>query len=208
MRALLAFALLPLAACALVKPPGPNAVLPHAEEPWRALATDDDRERLRDWRDSFVKAVDAAKKAGRGADVEREGALLDPDSALPDAPLPAGAYRCRLVKLGNQAPEQPAFAAYPAAPCTLRQDPDALGFEMQGGPQRPIGRLFAYINRRSVFLGTLQIGDERGTLRYGDDEQRDVAGFVERIGARRWRLLLPQPHFESLFDIIEIVPAG
>jgi hypothetical protein len=34
-----------------------------------------------------------------------------------------------------------------------------------------------------------------------------MAGLVERIGARRWRLVLPYPRFESTLDVIEIVPA-
>jgi hypothetical protein len=59
-----------------------------------------------------------------------------------------------------------------------------------------------------VFLGSLQLADERGVLRYGHDVERDLAGFVERIGPRRWRLILPFPHFESLLDVIEIVPAS
>ncbi|RYD50136.1 MAG: DUF4893 domain-containing protein, partial [Sphingomonadales bacterium] len=28
------------------------------------------------------------------------------------------------------------------------------------------------------------------------------------IGPRRWRLVLPSPHFESKLDIIDLVPAG
>jgi hypothetical protein len=35
-----------------------------------------------------------------------------------------------------------------------------------------------------------------------------MAGYLQRIGDRRWRLALPQPHFESLFDVIELVPAA
>jgi hypothetical protein len=207
MRALLALALLPLAACALVKPPGPKSVLPHVDDPWRAIATEKDRARLRDWRDSFVAAVDAAQKAGRGGDVEREGVLLQADAAQPNAAPPAGAYRCRWLKLGAQDPRQPAFVAYAPVPCRIGTGP-VMTFETLAGPQRPTGRFFTETNARMTFLGTLQIGDERGTLRYGDDQQRDTAGFVERIGPRRWRIILPAPHFESLLDVIELIPAG
>jgi hypothetical protein len=52
------------------------------------------------------------------------------------------------------------------------------------------------------------LGDERRALQYGQDEQRDVAAYVERIGPSRWRLLMPQPHFESRFDVMELVPQG
>ena len=30
---------------------------------------------------------------------------------------------------------------------------------------------------------------------------------VERIGDNRWRLVLPAPAYESLLDVIELVPA-
>jgi hypothetical protein len=45
-------------------------------------------------------------------------------------------------------------------------------------------------------------------MQYGRDQERDVAGFVERIGPNRWRMLLPRPHFESQIDVMELVPIG
>jgi len=210
MRAFLLVALLPLAGCALVKPPGPKSVLPHGEDQWRLIATDDDRERLRDWRDSFVAALDEARKGGNAADVAREGVLLDPDAAQPNAVPPPGDYRCRWVKLGGEDARQPRYVAYTAEPCRVGA-PDsakAMTFQFLAGPQRPVGRFLPETYNRMVFLGTLQIGDERGTIRYGDDQQRDMAGFVERIGPRRWRIVLPEPHFESQMDAIELVPGG
>jgi hypothetical protein len=59
-----------------------------------------------------------------------------------------------------------------------------------------------------IFLGTLQLADEQGVLRYGHDEERNMAGLIERIGPRRWRLVLPYPHFESLVDVIELIPVS
>ena len=59
-----------------------------------------------------------------------------------------------------------------------------------------------------VFLGTLVFGDEMRALQYGQDQLRDVAGYVERIGPARWRILMPKPHFESQFDVMELVPAN
>jgi hypothetical protein len=58
-----------------------------------------------------------------------------------------------------------------------------------------------------VFLGTLALGDEQGAMQYGVDEMRNVAGYVERIGPNRWRLVMPRPHFESRLDVMELVPA-
>jgi len=61
---------------------------------------------------------------------------------------------------------------------------------------------------REVFLGTLVLGDEGRAMQYGRDPDRDVAGFVERIGPNRWRMLMPRPHFESQIDVLELVPAS
>jgi hypothetical protein len=52
----------------------------------------------------------------------------------------------------------------------------------------------------------LVLGDESRALQYGRDTERDVAGFVERIGPNRWRLIMPRPHFESIMDVMELVP--
>ena len=76
------------------------------------------------------------------------------------------------------------------------------------GSQRPVGLLFRDGNARAIFLGTMMLGDETSALQYGQDAARDMAGVVERIGARRWRLTLPSPAFESLIDVVELVPAG
>jgi hypothetical protein len=38
---------------------------------------------------------------------------------------------------------------------------------------------------RQVFLGTIVPGDESRAMHYGRDQERDVVGFVERIGTDR-----------------------
>ena len=52
------------------------------------------------------------------------------------------------------------------------------------------------------------LGDETRALDYGRDSERDMAGAIERIGAERWRLVLPYPRFESMLDLVEITPAA
>jgi len=83
-----------------------------------------------------------------------------------------------------------------------------MDFVKSSGSQRPVGRLFADSPRRMVFLGTLQLGDERQILAYGSDPQRDMVGILERIGDNRWRLVFPRPAFESVIDVMELVPEG
>ena len=76
------------------------------------------------------------------------------------------------------------------------------------GSQRQVGVIFPGDALRQVFLGTLVLGDETRAMQYGRDAERNVAGFVERIGPRRWRMLMPRPHFESQIDVLELVPIG
>ena len=193
-------------ACAEIRPT--STVIPAPTRDWRAVATASDRERLRDWRDAFVDGLKAARAAGHGAAIAREGALLDPDAGLGGGPIPNGNYRCRVIKLGAKSPGLLDYVAYPAFACRVRQERDLQGFAKLSGSQRHIGLIFPGDAMRQVFLGTLVLGDEQRAMQYGRDEERDVAGFVERIGPNRWRMLLPRPHFESQIDVMELVPIG
>jgi hypothetical protein len=174
---------------------------------WRGVATQDDRERLRDWRSSFVSGLKAARAAGHAAEIGREGTLLEPDAALPGAPIPNGLYRCRVIKLGAKSPGLLDYVAYPDFSCRVQQERALQGFAKLTGSQRPIGLIFPTDGVRQVFLGTLVLGDESRAMQYGRDRDRDVAGFIERIGPDRWRMLMPAPHFESRMDVMELVPA-
>jgi hypothetical protein len=176
---------------------------------WRDVATSADRKRLHDWRDAWVGAL-AEAGPGHAAEIAAEGVLLDPDAALAGAQPPRGDYRCRTIKLGSRSSGLLDYIAYPPFACRIGPG-DAAGtmsLVKLTGSQRPIGRLFPESVRRMIFLGTIQLGDEKGVLRYGHDKERDMAGLVERIGDRRWRLVLPFPAFESLVDVIELVPAS
>ena len=199
-------AVLLLAGCARSREVVAPSVEDHATDNWHELATDDDRARIRHWRDSWVEALAQARAADASA-VSGEGALLDPDAGERGAPLPAGDYRCRTIKLGVLGAPHPAFRVEPAGQCRVVAEGGRLHFFRLDGAQRPIGILFADGTRRTIFLGTLQLGDEALALRYGRDRERDMAGLVEKIGDGRWRLVLPAPHFESLLDVIELIPA-
>jgi hypothetical protein len=195
-----------IVACA-AETAGPAAALPAAAAGWREVATDYDRERARKWRTAWVRAVAKARASGHSAEIAGEGILLDPDAALRGVAPPAGDYRCRVLKVGGQGEGLLDYVAYPFFDCRISAaGAGATDFVKLTGSQRPVGRLFADSDRRLVFLGTLQLGDERGTLRYGHDRQRDMIGLLERIGERRWRMAFPYPAFESMLDVIELVP--
>ena len=195
-----------LSGCAAMQPA--TQVITKPSRDWRAVATDDDRARLRDWRSDFVSALKSARAAGHSAEIDREGALLEPDAAIPGGPIPNGLYRCRVIKLGAKSQGLLDYVAYPYFACRVQQERELQGFAKLSGSQRPIGLIFPGDAVRQVFLGTLVLGDESRAMQYGRDRERDVAGWVERIGPNRWRMLMPAPHFESRTDVMELVPAS
>jgi hypothetical protein len=186
---------------------GPTAAVPLAPlATWRTVATREDHVRISDWRKALVKAL-AAAKPGFQAQMAAEGPLLDPDAALDRPAPPPGLYRCRTIKLGSQSTLTPNFIPYPPTRCRIEASTGGtFAFADLGGAQRPMGRIFPDTSRRMIFLGTMQLGDEPGTLPYGHDKARDLAAIVERVGDRRWRMVFPHPHFQSTIDVIELVP--
>ena len=173
---------------------------------WRTIATDADRERLREWRTAWVRALDKARTSGHGGEIAAQGTLLDPDGAAEWQVPPAGNYHCRTIKLGGQSPGMLDYVAYPAFRCRIRDEDGLLSFAKLTGSQRPIGLMLPYSDNRMVFLGTLQLGDETQALQYGRDRERDLAGLVERVDEGRWRIVFPYPHFESTLDVLELTP--
>ena len=183
-----------------------SGLIPRWTTAYRQVISDDDRIRLRDWRASFEDGLAAARKAGHGTDIAREGALLDPDAALAGPAIPNGMYRCRVIKLGAKEAGNFDFVSYAGFTCRIRQERTLQRLGKLSGAQRYVGLIFPDDAIRSVFLGTLAFADESRVLQYGQDEQRDVAGYIERIGPNRWRLIMPKPHFESRIDVMELVP--
>lgn len=200
-----------LGACRTVVPPvPPSSVDVPVEETgsWRATATDADKERIRGWYGSWQAALADARAKGFGADIDREGVLLQPMAALPNPHVPAGDYRCRTVKVGAQGRRDLAYIGYGWFRCRVAPEQGLSSLTKLSGSQRPVGLIFPDNLKRQIFLGTLELGDEKMAVNYGSDRMRDMAGLVERIGDNRWRLVLPAPAYESLLDVIELVPAS
>ena len=209
--ALLALAMATLLSGCMTLPSSAEAAATNSEtaaEPgsWRATATEQDRARLRGWYRAWQDALADARAKGFGPQVAGEGILLEPEAALPNAHLPPGDYRCRTVKLGAQSGAL-AYVAYGWFSCRIEGEQGIVSLTKTNGSQRPVGLIFPDDMRRQIFLGTLVLGDEAMPLDYGSDKLRDMAGIIERIGERRWRLVLPRPAYESLLDVVELVPA-
>lgn len=200
-------ATLVLAVAGLVLAAIPAPARPPAEDAapaWQSIITPRDRTRLKGWRQAWLDGLAQARAGGFGAAITGEGALLDPDAALNDPAIPDGVYRCRMVKLGRKEALQPAFKVMAPFACRLRH----ARFRALDGAQRPNGTVWSYDGARLLFLGAFSLGDEPANFPYGSDRDRDSVGVVERIGAARWRLVLPRPQWESQIDVIEILPAA
>lgn len=198
-----------LAACggAVARPAAGPAPTQVAAD-WKRIVMPADMQRLRSWREAFVKALSQARAGGNVAAIAREGALLEPDAALETLALAPGNYRCRVIKLGAGSPGMLAYVSYPSFACRVDDEGEVASFAKVGGSQRPIGLIFNDGPARKIFLGTMMLGDETRPFDYGTDATRDMAGAVQRVGERRWRMILPYPRFESVMDVIELVPAA
>lgn len=181
--------------------------MPSTNVSWQRVATAEDRDRVRGWRKAWDEALPLARKADPKA-IAGNPLLFDPDRALADAAMPQGAYRCRTFKLGGRGTAMRDFTAYPAFDCRVADEGEVKSLHKLTGSQRPTGLIFPESTTREIFLGTLVLGDETAPLRYGLDADRDMIGYVERIGPKRWRLVFPRPRFESMLDVMELVPAG
>ncbi len=196
-----------LAGCATKEACPPSTLAGQAGQPgWRDVITDPDHGRLRGWRRALVDSLATARSSGNGAQIDAEGQLLDPDISLDGATPPVGFYRCRVIKLGGKGDNHHSFIAYPAHRCQVRPSGSSYKLVDLDGLQRPSGRLYPDGPSRSVFLGTMILGDEMKPIGYGRDPDRDMVGAVQRVGDKRWRMLMPYPAWESTMDVMELVP--
>ncbi len=208
--ALLALALLVGCQTKPKLPPGVHPSVgvgpPLKSEAWKAVATAADQDRIGRLGLAWQEALAEAKK-GNGGEIAREGKLLLPRSGLPrPAPTP-GSYNCRLITLGKATAKGKAFESFKPFFCYVEVEDDQLTIVKQTGSQRPAGRLWEDDDpKRLIFLGSLTLGDEEQPLAYGDDPKRNMAGVLERIGAFRWRLVIPWPQSDSKLEVSELTP--
>jgi hypothetical protein len=210
-RAALAAALasLTLAACASTPPAPPPPPGGPVLSDWRGVVTAFDRDRYQRRQAAWDLALQQARRQPGSGDLRALGELIDPDAQRPLATPPVGNYRCRTVKLGSQGGEDGlGYVVYGWFACRIEQTPRGLKFVKLTGSQRPSGLLFPETDRQMVMLGSMALADEPAANSYGQRPDRDLIAVLERIGERRWRLVLPWPQNESNLDLIELVPGA
>ncbi len=199
-----------LAACASAPPPpAPPGGNGPALRDWRGIITSIDRDRYRRLDAAWTLALQQARRQAGSGDLNSLGDLIDPDAGMRSVAPPPGAYRCRTVKLGSQGGEEGlGYVVYGWFACRIEATPNGLKFAKETGSQRPSGLLFPEDDRHMVMLGSMALASEPPANSYGQRPDRDLVAVLERIGDRRWRLVIPWPQNESNLDLIELVPAA
>lgn len=207
--ALILLASLVLAACASTPPPPPPPPGgTGALRDWRGIVTASDRDRYSRRDAAWSLALQQARRQRGSGDLSGLGDLIEPRAARSPVAPPPGDYRCRTVKLGSQGGEDGlGYVVYGWFACRIEQTPNGLKFSKLTGSQRPGGLLFPENDRQMVMLGSMALAAEPPANSYGQRPDRDLIAVLERIGDRRWRLVIPWPQAESNLDLIELVPA-
>lgn len=208
--------LLALAACATEAPPPPPPPPPQPggvagaiqRLDWRGIITAVDRDRYQRRDAAWSLALEQARRQPGSGDLDSLGDLINRRAGRSPVAPPAGAYRCRTVKLGSQGGDEGlGYVVYGWFACRIEETPRGLKFSKLTGSQRPSGLLFPENDRHMVMLGSMALAAEPPANSYGQRPDRDLVAIVERIGDHRWRLVLPWPQNESNLDLIELVPA-
>ncbi len=187
-------------------PPPPDGSGPVLRD-WRSIITSYDRDRYGRVDAAWRLALEQARRQEGSGDLDSLGALIDPGAAVGGVTPPEGDYRCRTVKLGSQGGESGlGYVVYGWFDCRIERTSAGLKFSKLTGSQRPSGLLFPESNREMVMLGSMSLGSEPAANSYGQNSDRDMVAVLERIGSRRWRLVIPWPQYESNLDIIELMP--
>ena len=188
-------------------PPGGPGGRPVLRD-WRGIVTSVDRDRYERIDAAWSLALQQARRQRGSGDLRGLGELIEPDARRPSVTPPAGDYRCRTVKLGSQGGEDGlGYVVYGWFACRIEQTPNGLKFVKLTGSQRPAGLLFPEDDRHMIMLGSMALASEPPANSYGQRPDRDLIAVLERIGERRWRLVIPWPQNESNLDLIELVPA-
>ncbi|WP_419816746.1 DUF4893 domain-containing protein [Glacieibacterium sp.] len=182
--------------------------VPAAADPpgWRRQMTEPDRKRLAGLYHAWTTARAQVAAAGLAADWSGQGALTQGDAVTADPPPAPGIYSCRTLKLGSRVAGMPNWRAVGSYPCRIEASRDGLRFTGEGGAQRTSGVLYPD-GERMIYLGAINLGNERGGFKYNADVDRNQVGVLHSLGPKRWRLELPFPLWESTLDLIEITPS-
>lgn len=173
---------------------------------WTKQATQSDVARVKQWQKFLEAGVKEAKRAGHGSEIGQRAPLFETNVGKRDLALQDGKYHCSITKLGGPNGRGLPYIAYPKFLCMVTQMGDRVQFTKLTGSQMTSGWIYRPDRATGIYLGTSYYGYEGRAPKYGSDEKRDDAAIVERIGDRRWRMVFPDPYYESVTDVMELIP--
>lgn len=145
----------------------------------------------------------ALEEANGGAAKE----LASLRSVLAPKPMPvsdirelAGAWRCRMIKVGGLLPLTP----YGFFECRIAAAGDSATFAKTTGSQRTTGELIRADAATFIYRGVLTVNDDKPGA-YGASAETDDVGLLYRIGPDRLRIEFPAPFHESKYNVMELV---
>ncbi|GAB5488489.1 MAG: hypothetical protein Pars2KO_20590 [Parasphingorhabdus sp.] len=187
-----------------------NAVLAEngKKAEWAKQATQSDVVRIEQWRKSLEAGVKEAIRTGHGREISKRAPLFADSVGKRDLALPDGKYHCSITKLGGSEGGGLPYIAYPKFRCMVTRVGKRLQFTKLTGSQMTSGWIYMPNRTTGIYLGTSYYGYEDRAPKYGSDEKRDDAAIVERIGEHRWRMIFPDPYYESVVDVMELTPIG
>ncbi|EFH11284.1 DUF4893 domain-containing protein [Pseudoroseomonas cervicalis] len=95
----------------------------------------------------------------------------------------AGEWRCRSIQFGPRG-----VTVYGEFRCRITDDAAGLRLEKLTGSQRQSGTFHDIGEARLGYLGAAAWGDGEGPRRYGEDPERDQAGYLVPLSASHLRL--------------------
>ncbi|RWH70974.1 DUF4893 domain-containing protein [Mesorhizobium sp.] len=169
----------------------------YADGEVQKLITAADKGRLEKYGETRKAALEEAK-AGNPSEVKQlDDLLAKPIVAFSDKDL-TGNWKCRTIKAGGISP----LIIYDWFKCKVTDDGAGWRLTKISGSQRTTGRFFDDSDKRSIYLGSFSVNNDKPKP-YGSGPESDQVGYAFRSSASEWRIEFPAPYYESKLDIME-----
>ncbi|MDG4895754.1 DUF4893 domain-containing protein [Mesorhizobium sp. WSM4976] len=169
----------------------------YADGEVQKLITAADKGRLEKYGETHKAALEEAK-AGNPSEVKQlDDLLAKPIVAFSDKDL-TGNWKCRTIKTGGISP----LIIYDWFKCKVTDDGAGWRLTKISGSQRTTGRFFDDSDKRSIYLGSFSVNNDKPKP-YGSGPESDQVGYAFRNSASEWRIEFPAPYYESKLDIME-----
>ncbi len=159
-----------------------------------------DRDRLAIYQPLRESVLEYVQQHAKALDWQELTQILDGHAIDVATEQLVGFWNCRLIRLVRM-PIQP-ILVFQTFECELFEREGQLHVHQVTGSQRLAGAFYDIGETRLGYAGALTIGTETIPLRYGEQSERNQAGYLIPLSKRRLRLELPQPGYKSDFDIL------